>query len=263
MRSVQRPGSKMGGRWPIFCDKAAHLLADLQEMVRRPAPAVGTARLSAPHLTFIFRRSSKQEEERAMPLLPLEPCLFPGDLFDKAAFILSDAQRWWVLHTRPRAEKALARHLVGRGLSFFLPVYHRQWRNRGRRQSSYLPLFPGYVFLRGDDEARVSALTTNLVVNVLREADQGQLEADLRRVNRLMNSGLALSPEERLAPGTVVRLTAGPFKGLEGKILRRGKELRFVVEVHLLQRGVSVDVDGWMMEPLVDPLAAAPLCQGN
>ncbi len=192
-----------------------------------------------------------------MPLLPLEPCLFPGDLFDKAAFILSGSERWLVLHTRPRAEKALARHLWGRRLSFFLPVYQRQWRNRGRRQCSYLPLFPGYVFLRGDEEARVAALTTNLVVNVLREADQEQLETDLRRVHRLMNSGSALSPEGRLAPGTLVTLNAGPFRGLEGKILRRGSDLRFVVEVCLLQRGVSVEIDGWMLEPRAEPLGAA------
>jgi transcriptional antiterminator RfaH len=192
-----------------------------------------------------------------MPLLPLEPCLFPGNLFDKAAFFLSASQRWWVLHTRPRAEKALARHLLGRGLSFFLPVYQRQWRSRGRRQSSYLPLFPGYVFLWGDDEARIAALTTNLVVNVLREADQGRLQADLRRVNRLMDSGSPLTPEDRLEAGTPVTLTAGPFRGLEGKILRRGKDLRFVVEVQLLQRGVSVEIDGWMMEPLTARRAVA------
>ena len=232
-------------------------------MVRRPAPAVGTARLSAPHLTFIFGESFRQEEERAMPLLPLEPCLFPGDLFDKAAFILSGPERWWVLHTRPRAEKALARHLLGRRLSFFLPVYQRQWRCRGRRQSSFLPLFPGYVFLCGDDEARITALTTNLVVNVLRVADQEQLARDLRRVNRLVNSGSALMPEEGLAPGTIVTLTAGAFRGLEGKVLRRGKDLRFIVEVRLLQRGVSVEIDGWMMEPQGERLAGAPLSQGN
>lgn len=198
-----------------------------------------------------------------MPLLPLEPCLFPDDLFDKAAFLLSASQRWWVLHSRPRAEKALARHLLGRGLSFFLPVYQRQWRSSGRRQSSFLPLFPGYVFLWGDDEARIAALTTNLIVNVLREADQGRLEADLRRVNRLMECGSPLTPEDRLEAGTPVTLTTGPFRGLEGKILRRGQDLRFVVEVQFLQRGVSVEIDGRMMEPLNARQAAAAPAKGN
>jgi transcription antitermination factor NusG len=195
-----------------------------------------------------------------MPLLPLEPYLFPGDLFDQAAPTMSGLDRWWVLHTRPRAEKALARQFLARGLAFFLPVHHRQWQTRGRLQTSYLPLFPGYVFLRGNEEARVAALTTNLVANVLCEADQKRLEADLRGINALINSGSRLTPEACVKPGTPVTLTAGPFAGLEGKVLGQGKNLRFFVEVQLLQRGVSVEIERWMMQPLAaqaTPTAAA------
>jgi transcriptional antiterminator RfaH len=157
---------------------------------------------------------------------------------------------WWVLHTRPRAEKALARQLLARGLPFFLPLYHRQWRNKGRLQSSHLPLFPGYIFLRGDNDVRVGALATNLIANVLPVADQGRLYADLLRVHHLMATNSVLTPEERLEPGTPVRITAGTFAGLEGKILRRGMNLHFFVEVCFLQRGVSVEIESWMFEAL-------------
>src|SRR5262245_4742909 len=163
-----------------------------------------------------------------MPLLPLEPYLFPADLFEQPARAPDDPERWWVLHSRPRAEKTLARQLLARSLPFFLPLYHRQWVSRGRRQSSYLPLFTSYVFLRGDDATRVTALTTNLVAYVLPVADQTRLYADLTRVHRLMQSGSPLAPEDRLEPGTRVEITAGPLAGLEGKILRRGKKLHFL-----------------------------------
>jgi hypothetical protein len=36
---------------------------------------------------------------------------------------------------------------------------------------------------------------------------------------------------------------------MAGKILRRGKQLRFVVEVQLLQQGVSVELESWMIQP--------------
>jgi len=190
-----------------------------------------------------------------MPLLPLEPYLFPGDLFENPTHTTDGNERWWVLHTRPRAEKALARQFLARSLPFFLPLYHQQWRSRGRLQRSYLPLFPGYIFLRGNDEVRVAALTTNLIANVLPVPDQGRLAADLTHVNHLIASGSVLTPEDHLEPGTPVRITAGSFAGLDGKIIRRGKNLHFFIEVQLLQRGVSVEIESWMFQPV------APQCE--
>jgi transcriptional antiterminator RfaH len=184
-----------------------------------------------------------------MPLLAPEPYLFPNEILDSSTAPVDSTERWIVLHSRPRAEKALARQLLARQVPFFLPLFHKRWRASGRLQSSYLPLFPGYVFLRGDDAARVEALTTNLVVNVLPVGDQLGLYNDLRRVHQLMESGSALSPESRLEPGTLVEITAGPLTGLEGKILRRGKKFHFFIEVQLLQRGVSVEIESWMFQP--------------
>jgi transcriptional antiterminator RfaH len=185
-----------------------------------------------------------------MPVLPLEPFVFPDDLFTQPAPGFDDhPARWWVLHTRPRAEKTLARHLLRNHISFFLPLYQRERRFRGRPVTSHLPLFPGYVFLLGDNDARVQALTTNTVAQTLKVENQPELHGDLTRVYQLMASGSPLSPEEQLLPGTLVEITAGPLAGLEGKIIRRGKRLKFLVEVHFLQQGASVEIDSWMIEP--------------
>jgi transcriptional antiterminator RfaH len=191
-----------------------------------------------------------------MPLLPLEPYLYPNSLFEPNGAAAEADERWWVLHSRPRAEKALARQFQARRLGYFLPLYQKRWRNNGRSQSSYLPLFPGYIFLRGNEVARVEALTTNLIANVLPVTDQERLFADLTRVHQLMNSGNALTPESRLQPGTRVEITAGPLAGLQGKILHRGKKLHFFIEVQLLQQGVSVEIESWMFQPITDRAAA-------
>jgi transcriptional antiterminator RfaH len=185
-----------------------------------------------------------------MPLLPMEPYIAPDDLLDTPATQEGDSACWWVLHTRPRAEKSLARRFLACNLSFFLPLYQHQWRSRGRLFRSHMPLFPGYLFLRGDAEARRRALETNQVVSTLPVTDLARLQADLARVYRMMQAGMLLAPEEQLRPGAAVEIVAGPLAGLEGKILRRGKELRFFVEVRLLQRGVSVEIGGWMIRLL-------------
>lgn len=184
-----------------------------------------------------------------MPLLPLEPFVYPEDLFSAADRAADESQRWWVLHTRPRAEKSLVRRLLKRDISFFLPLHHRQQRRRGRALSAYLPVFPGYVFLRGDAQARIHALETNLVANTLVVPDQARLCDDLSRVYQMVTADAALTAEERLPPGTPVEVIAGAFAGMRGRVIRRGKRLTFFVEVQFLQRGVSAEVEDWMIRP--------------
>lgn len=187
-----------------------------------------------------------------MPLLPLEPFVFPESLLDAPPDVGDGSARWWALHTRPRAEKVLARRFLGKRLPFFLPLYQRQWRSRGRLLRAYLPLFPGYVFLHGPEPARVAALTTNLVVRCLPVDDQDHLHHDLARVYRLIAAGAPLSPEERLRAGARVEIVSGPLAGMEGVLLKRGQRAQFFVEVQFLQRGVSVELEGWMIRPLAN-----------
>jgi transcriptional antiterminator RfaH len=191
-----------------------------------------------------------------MPLLEAEPCLYPDTLFADPTHAGSEDGRWWVLYTKARMEKSLARKLRGKGVSFYLPLYHQSWKANGRMRSSYLPLFPGYVFLFGDDSARVAALETNLLCSTLPVPDQRKLYDDLARVDRLLGGSVPVSPEDGMNPGTPVEVTAGTFQGLTGKIIRRGDRSRFVVEVDFLRRGVSIEADGWALRPLIEPTSA-------
>jgi transcriptional antiterminator RfaH len=191
-----------------------------------------------------------------MPLLPPEPFVHPSDLLctddDVGAICSPPLLKWWVLHTRPRTEKALARRLLARSVCFFLPQYHRQWLSRGRLFSSHLPLFPGYVFLYGDDQGRLAALETNVVVHCLPVSDQGRLRADLIDIHRLMIVEAPLLPEEQVGVGDLVEITQGALAGLQGRVIRQGKNLKFTVEVRFLQQGVSIEVERWMIQPLAE-----------
>ncbi len=189
-----------------------------------------------------------------MPLLSLETFVYPPELLSANPNPADAADppcgRWWVLHTRPRTEKALARRLLSRSVGFFLPQYEKKSLSRGRLVSSHMPLFPGYLFLHGDDRGRLAALETNLIVNCLPVPDQRQLRTDLARVFRLMNSDAPLTPEARLAVGDRVEIVEGSLTGLQGRVVRHGKNLKVTVDVRFLQQGVSVEVERWMIRPL-------------
>ncbi|SRR6266852_4646036 len=187
-----------------------------------------------------------------MPRLPLEPSLFPADLFCKPAVATERPSEWWVLYTRAHAEKALARHFFRRQIAFFLPLYQKDVRVAGRWRRSYLPIFPGYIFLCGGAEHRLAALETNLVSRSIPVPDQERLWLDLANVFRVIATGVPLIPEPRLEPGTLVEVTSGAMAGFQGKVLRRGRQLRLVIEVQLLQQAVSVEIDNHMLRLLED-----------
>jgi transcriptional antiterminator RfaH len=175
-----------------------------------------------------------------MAILAAEPNLYPPTLLDTDDGSAATEQAWWVLHTKPRQEKALARDLYDRQVPFYLPLLSHHQRIRGRAVTSYLPLFTSYVFLFGTQEQRVAALATHRVVHSLTVADQQRLWSDLTQLRQLIDSGRPITPEDRLAPGDLVEICNGPLAGLRGKLLAIDNQRRFVVEVDFIQKGASV-----------------------
>jgi hypothetical protein len=194
-----------------------------------------------------------------MPVLPLEPYVYPDDLLElPPPSPDSDSERWWVVHTKPRTEKCLARWLRLNRIPYYLPLYARRFYHRTKLVTSYLPLFPSYVFLRGDSDARLAVFRTGYAVQTINPLDQVQLQNDLQRVRIMLDSGVSVTPEERIQPGQWVEIRSGPLKGLQGKVVRVGPNLRFLVEIDFLRRGASCEVDGWQLRVIDGPSQLTP-----
>jgi transcriptional antiterminator RfaH len=201
-----------------------------------------------------------------MPILEKETSLFPGNLLadftleatseDHAA---SDAlasesvlygRCWWVAHTRPRQEKSLARALLTAEIPFYLPLVAKNLVVRGTRRTSYVPVFGSYVFLFARDEDRLAALKTDRVAHLLPVADGDELRRDLQNIQLLIELDAPLTVERRIQPGAAVRIRRGPLEGVEGIVESRKGQTRLVVLVHMLQQGVSLEIDDALIEPL-------------
>lgn len=175
-----------------------------------------------------------------MPILKREPDFQPDSLFELPA----ERYPWWVVHVRSRQEKALARECRQRGVPFYLPLREHRSRRGTRRRTSFLPLFPGYVFVRGSlEEERLEVLKTNLCVNVLAVLAQEELAYDLAQVRRLQESGRPILPHPEMTLGSVVRIAEGPFEGMTGRVTATKGKGRFVVSVRFIHRAVSVELD--------------------
>ena len=184
-----------------------------------------------------------------MPILDAETAVYPANLLTELS-VGDAARRWWAIYTKARQEKAFVRQLLSLNIPFYLPLVGKDNLIRGRRVRSHIPLFGGYVFLFGDENERVKSLTTNRVSSQLPVEDQQQLRHDLLQIALLIQTNAPLTVERRLTAGDRVRIRRGPMEGLEGTVISRRGKVRLLVAVTMLQQGVSVEIDDFLLEPL-------------
>lgn len=183
-----------------------------------------------------------------MPILSEQASHHPENLFHPD-FAGMPGRQWWVLYTKVRQEKAVARQFLRTQTPFYIPLVSKRSVARGRVVYSQIPLFPGYVFLYGSEEERISALATNRIVRILAVHTPDRLREDLWQLKQLITSGVAVRLECRLEPGRRVRVRHGPFAGIEGTVLTRRGETRLLVAVDFLQKGASIEIDDAVLEP--------------
>jgi transcription antitermination factor NusG len=158
--------------------------------------------------------------------------------------------RWWVAHTRARAEKALAWDLLKRGIGYFLPLVERKTVSGGRKRTVLSPLFPSYVFLCGSDADRYTAMTTNRVCQTLEVKDQDGLLSELSAIEMALAGKAELDLYPFAVEGSRCRVARGPLQGIEGVVVRRRQIARLVMEVGILGQGASLEIDADLLEPL-------------
>lgn len=160
-----------------------------------------------------------------------------------------DAGDWWVVHTKARAEKAVAAQLERRKVEHFLPLACVQRRYGARRATEVsLPLFPGYLFLCGGDTERLITLDTHRVARVIRVINQEGLKRELDQIYRTVTSGITVDLYPGIKRGRRCRVVAGSLKGIEGVVLRRRGVCRVFLAVEILGQSAEVELDPGLLE---------------
>ena len=175
------------------------------------------------------------------------------DAAPSAALGAQAEPHWYAAYTRAQHEKRVAEQLAERTVEHFLPLYASVRRWKDRRVRLDLPLFPGYVFVRLALPDRLRVLQ---IPSVVRLVGFGALPTALPDEQvELLRAGLAgqlrSEPHPFLTVGRRVRVVRGPLAGMEGIIVRKKKQLRFVVSLELIMRSVSVEISEGDLVPVV------------
>jgi transcription antitermination factor NusG len=172
------------------------------------------------------------------------------DLVELDASIEPKSLPWHVLHTRSRQEKSLARVLEAADIHYELPLTERVRMYGHRKRVILEPVFTNYLFVQGPLEVTYFAQATKRVANVIEVRDQASFIRDLAQIRKALGGGAALSPYRFLTIGRRVRVTAGPFKDVEGYIEEKPKPDRLILQVEALSRAASLEIDAGLLEPV-------------
>lgn len=150
---------------------------------------------------------------------------------------------WYVLKTKPRAEKKVARWLEFYKFFCHLPLtMHVRKSSRGRKVKTMLPLFPGYVFSKLTPEERVTMLKTNLIVKTIAVQQPRQMIHQLRQIKNATRRTSDVKVTHNFQTGQLVRIKSGVMRGLEGYVKREGPDATLCINVDILSSTVEVAI---------------------
>jgi transcription antitermination factor NusG len=159
---------------------------------------------------------------------------------------------WYAIHTKPRHEKWIAQQLQEKRVLTFLPLLEQihQWCDRRRKVE--VPLFSCYAFVRiaQTPEERLKVLRTPGVLGFVGSERQGTPIPDdqVENLQAAISGKIPCALHPYVSVGKRVRIRGGSLDGVEGILVSQGDDQSLVVSVELLQRSISIRVEGYNVD---------------
>ncbi len=162
--------------------------------------------------------------------------------------ILPNVGEWFLLRVKSRQEKALHTTLRAMDVKCFLPLIPAVRFYGKRKEKVRLPMFPGYVFLRGVPEDAYRADRTGRLVSIIPVSDQARLDCELNNLALALRRQAPLEPYRFLTSGRRVEVRSGPFEGLQGVIEGRNRADQLILQVDMLGRAMSLEIEPSLLD---------------
>lgn len=167
---------------------------------------------------------------------------------------LSGEERWYVVRTLAQRERHAVRQLTNQGYRVFLPLHLKTRRHARKVETISAPLFPRYLFTILD-RTRDHWRSINGTLGVERLLMSG---GEPRPVPSGLVEGLIHAADEdgtvhfdfSLHEGQSVKVIAGPFADLIGRLERLDDKGRVSVLLELLGGSVRVALPRKLLEPI-------------
>ncbi len=153
---------------------------------------------------------------------------------------------WHLVHTKVRQERCAKENLERQGLTCFMPEVRTERLRRGALTVLDEPLFPRYLFIRVDSglESRGWGVVRS-TLGVSRLVTFGNQPA---KVSDALVCAIRLQAEDATAPrpyfefGEPLRVTEGPFAGLDAVCQMADAQGRVMLLLEILSRPVRLSI---------------------
>ncbi|HEX2448772.1 MAG TPA: transcription termination/antitermination NusG family protein [Methyloceanibacter sp.] len=167
---------------------------------------------------------------------------------------LEGGERWYVVRTQPHREAQAARQLENQAFRVFLPRFFKSRRQARKFETVLAPLFPRYLFIVLDlrrDRWRSVNGTFGVDRLLMRAGEPEPVPRGLvEQLAFAANANSAVRFSLGLKEGQTVRLTAGPFAELMGKIESLDDQGRVRILLEIMGGTVPVVLSGTIVSPI-------------
>jgi transcriptional antiterminator RfaH len=159
---------------------------------------------------------------------------------------MKQVYKWYVIYTRPNGEKRIFENLKEDNIQCYLPLKRllRQWSDRKKWIEE--PLFRCYLFVRVSNIEFYKVLDMPGVVRYVTFEGQAQTIPD----SQMENIKKLVEQQERevnisrsnLGKGQNVEVISGPFKGIQGEVIKIYDNYRIVIRIEALSCDVYANI---------------------
>lgn len=125
---------------------------------------------------------------------------------------------WYLIRTKPNRERYVETQLIRLLPEVFVPLLSNNGRSSGNKSSSAVPLFPQYVFVRGDLSTHYFSIRyAPGVVSFVATGFQPLSVPDsiIENIRSRSVNGVVQVERPSFQKGETVQIVAGPFRGFD------------------------------------------------
>ena len=150
------------------------------------------------------------------------------------------ANTWQVLRTKSRQERILHNELTAVRVQCYLPLVREVRSYADCQVTVTTPLFPGFVFVRGNEADNIDA--SGRVLERIEPSEPSRLAWELRNLQGALAIDAPLVPCPVIEDGVKVQVASGPLRGIEGLVNESSDQL--ILQLGQLGLAASVELKG-------------------
>ena len=160
--------------------------------------------------------------------------------------ISANSYFWHAVYVKSRAEKKAQTELQLQEIETFLPLQKklRQWSDRKKWVET--PLISGYLFVQASRKEYDLILQSNYVVSYVRFEGKAAIIPDAQieylKLMLKQDSSEVEITREKLKPGQMIEVVAGPLIGLKGKLQKTKGKNKVAIELEQLGCSALIEI---------------------